>query len=197
MKKWITKSLAITVAFLTFGLITPNHEIWANFEEPILKKSAVNVYEPSTNDISDTYQLDELIVGEISPLENLLIGAKEQSYIKFGQKITPVIADEFEEIIFPKMSKAIEMTLASFPKDKVYQLAISNSPSGDYKEKIFNVYDTKSGKDVLRFHVRLENRPFDGHYYNFHYHTYEDQFTAHFDLGEIYYSKNQPPKWLS
>ena len=196
MKKWIYKTLAITVAFLTFGIITPNHEIWTSFEQLDNQKKSV-IYDPSTNDIANSYQLDELIEQPESPLASILMNAKEQSYIKFGTKISPVIGEEFDTIIYPKMAEAIEMTLAKLDDEAIQHLAISESPSGDYREKIFNIYNVENRKDIMRFHVRTENRPFEGHYYNFHYHLHEDQFITHYNLGEIYWSKNTPPKWLS
>ncbi len=195
MKKWIYKTLAITVAFLTFGIITPNHEIWTSLEQLEDQKKAV-VYEPSTNDVANSYQLDELIELE-SPLASILKNAKEQSYIKFGTKISPVIGENFDAFIYPKMVEAIETTIAKLDDGTVQHLAISESPSGDYGEKIFNIYNVENRKDIMRFHVRTENRPFEGHYYNFHYHLQEDKFTTHYNLGEIYWSKNTPPKWLS
>ena len=33
MKKWLQKSLIITVALLTFGVITPGHEIWTGLQD--------------------------------------------------------------------------------------------------------------------------------------------------------------------
>jgi hypothetical protein len=196
MKKWVYKTLAITVAFLTFGIITPNHEIWTSLEQLDNQKKAV-IYEPSTNDVADSYQLDELIEQPENPLASILTNAKEQSYIKFGTKISPVIGEEFETIIYPKMAEAIEMTLAQLDDKTIKQIAITESPSGDYSEKIFNIYNIENRKDLMRFHVRTENRPFEGHYYNFHYHLNADQFATHYNLGEIYWSKNTPPKWMS
>ena len=196
MKKWVYKTLAITVAFLTFGIITPNHEIWTSLEQLDNQKKAV-IYEPSTNDVADSYQLDELIEQPENPFASILTNAKEQSYIKFGTKISPVIGEEFETIIYPKMAEAIEMTLAQLDDKTIKQIAITESPSGDYSEKIFNIYNIENRKDLMRFHVRTENRPFEGHYYNFHYHLKADQFATHYNLGEIYWSKNTPPKWLS
>ncbi len=196
MKKWVYKTLAITVAFLTFGIITPNHEIWTSLEQLDDHKKAV-IYAPATNDVADTYQLDELIEQPENAFSSILTNAKEQSYIKFGTKISPVISEEFENIIYPKMAEAIEMTLAQLDEDIVQHLAITESPSGDYSEKIFNIYNVENRKDLMRFHVRTENRPFEGHYYNFHYHLEQDHFATHYNLGDIYWSKNTPPKWLS
>lgn len=190
------KTLAITVAFLTFGIITPNHEIWTSLEQLDDQKNAV-IYEPSTNDVANSYQLDELIEQPENHLASILSNAKEQSYIKFGSKISPVIGEEFNTMIYPKMVEAIEMTVAQLDDDTIQHLAITESPSGDYSEKIFNIYNVENRKDIIRFHVRTENRPLEGHYYNFHYHLEQDNFVTHYNLGEIYWSKNTPPKWLS
>jgi len=196
MKKWFYKTLAVTVAFLTFGIITPNHEIWTSFERLDDQEKSV-IYQPSTNDVASSYQLDELIEQPESPIASILTNAKEQSYIKFGAKISPVIGEEFDTLIYPKMAEVIEKTLAQLDDETLQYLAISESPSGEYREKIFNIYNVENGKDIMRFHVRTENRPFEGHYYNFHYHLQEDEYTTHYNLGEIYWSKNTPPKWLS
>lgn len=197
MKKWLYKSLVTSVALVTFGLITPNHEIWANFDEERNAKSVVDRNED--NLISSAYQLDDILL-EQTPLptvDSFFEAAKEQSYIKFGTRIGPVIEDEFETNIFPKIEEAISMTVERLGHESLSNLSISEKPSGEYSEKIFHIVDNDSKKDVIRFHVRTENRPFDGFYYNFHYHTFEDNYATHYNLGEIYWSKNQPPKWLS
>ena len=179
-------------------MITPNHEIWANFDQDRHAKSILEG-SPDPNDVSSAYQLDELISEENEQLSinDFVIAAKEQSYLKFGSRIGPVIENDFEENIFPKIEEAIEATVVRLGDDKMRSLVISEKPSGEYSEKIFHIVDTDSKKDVIRFHVRTENRPFDGYYYNFHYHTYEDNYVQHYNLGEIYWSKNMPPKWLS
>lgn len=197
MKKWIQKSIVIAVALLTFGLITPNHEIWDALDQHRSKgaeiQSANNVQQTevvafedlqSVNDDEDTTQL-------------LLKAAKEQSYLKFGSRIAPKISDEFDTYIFPKMQEAIEMTVARVDHKNAQSLVISEKPSGAYAEKIFNISYADNEQDLIRFHVRTENRPQEGFFYNFHYHTAEDQFAKHYDLGEIYWSKDTPPKWLS
>lgn len=197
LKKWIYKSLVITVALLSFGLITPKHEIWANFDEDRHGKSVLD--RPSDNHISAAYQLDDIIVDEkpLPTTDDFVSAAKEQSYIKFGTKVGPVIEQQFETDIFPKIEEAIAMTVERVGDEKLRNLTVSEKPSGDYSEKIFHIVDSQSNADVIRFHVRTENRPFDGYYYNFHYHTFEDNYSKHYDLGEIYWSKNTPPKWLS
>lgn len=85
MKKWLQKIFVVSVAFLTFGVINPNHEIWNNFEDDLKPN---RLQEPSANDISSAIQLDTLLYEENSSLAQSLKGAaKTQSYIKFGPRI--------------------------------------------------------------------------------------------------------------
>lgn len=197
MKKWLYKSLVVSVALLTFGMITPNHEIWANFDEERGIKSALD--RQDDNQISSAYQLDDILIAEQPQptIDTFVEAAKEQAYLKFGTRIGPVIEDEFETKIFPKIGEAIAMTVDRLGHDTLTNLSITEKPSGEYSEKIFHIVDKDAKKDVIRFHVRTENRPFEGFYYNFHYHTFEDNYQTHYDLGDIYWSKNTPPKWLS
>ncbi|MEK4229277.1 YpjP family protein [Solibacillus sp. FSL H8-0538] len=197
MKKWLYKSLVVSVALLTFGMITPKHEIWTTLEYGVEPN---RTHESSGNDLSAAFQLDTILLEdsrEEASIDTILSAAKQQSYIKFGSRIGPVIENEFETNIFPKMEEAIEITLARLGNDAIQSLTITEKPSGAYSEKIFHIIDNATAQDVIRFHVRTENRPFDGFYYNFHYHTMEDSYVTHYNLGEIYWSKNTPPKWLS
>ncbi len=50
MKKWLQKILVIFVAFITFGIISPNHEIWELLESD---QSANSKSELSDNQIVD------------------------------------------------------------------------------------------------------------------------------------------------
>lgn len=201
MKKWLQKTLVITVALLTFGLITPNHEIWDSLENSQSNNGthgstfASNPIQQESTLVEDSFSDDKS--NDTPDLESILVAAKEQAYIKFGSRIGPVIHDEFEETIFPKLQEVIELTLARQNEESTKYLAISQKPSGEYNEKIFHISHGTSGKDLIRFHVRTEKRPQEGYYYNFHYHTSEDNFVAHHSLGDIYWSKNTPPKWLS
>lgn len=194
MKKWIQKSFIIAVALLTFGVITPTHDIWSGLQEKHGPKQSIG---PLTNtaDYEDYYiGLEE---AEDSFEDNLITSARTLAYEKFGTKIGPVIATEFDEVIFPKMDEVIRLTLTN--TDELYknQLAISERPAGNYSEKIFDVYDKEEKQDLIRFHVRTDKRPQDGYFFNFHYHIAEDDFTVHHTLGDIYWSKDTPPKWLS
>ncbi|RHW37698.1 hypothetical protein D1B33_08765 [Lysinibacillus yapensis] len=202
MKKWLQKTLVITVAMLTLGLITPNHEIWDVLDNGQSNNGSQNrniLARESTE--QETVLVDEYVPNEVpdelTNYDSLLTAAKEQTYIKFGSKIAPVIGDEFEERIYPKLEEVIEQTFNSMDEGSVKYLALSSQPSGQYSEKIFHISHGMSGEDLLRFHVRTEKRPQEGYYYNFHYHTADDNFVAHHSLGDIYWSKDTPPKWLS
>lgn len=184
------------VAFLTFGLITPTHEIWEAFDQNPSNRASIGPSGTSTAE-ANALPIEQT---EIQPVDHsalLVDAAKEQSYIKFGTKIGPKISNEFDSIIFPKMEEAIAMTVEGLDDKSLASLTISEKPSGNYGEKIFNITNNETGMDLIRFHVRTEKRPQDGYFYNFHYHSAEDDFMAHNNLGDIYWEKNTPPKWLS
>ncbi|KXH81799.1 YpjP family protein [Sporosarcina sp. HYO08] len=193
MKKWLQKTLIAAVAFLTLGVISPSHEFWTTLHG---KDDAKQADQPSIAKSDYTLDFAETVQEETTSQEDLVSAAKEMSYMKFGTKIGPVIETQFDEVIFPKIEEAIGMTLTDADLHK-RRLAITERPAGGYAEKIFHVYDKETRKDVIRFHVRTEKRPQDGYFFNFHYHVAEDDYVKHYALGEIYWSKNTPPKWLS
>lgn len=197
MKKWLQKGLMISVALLTFGVIAPDHEIWNQLEN----NEKVRAHEPSANDITAAIQLDDIFLEELPDpqvvLASIKLAAKEQTFTKFGTRIAPVIGDDFEANILPKMEEAIDMAIARLDDDSIRSLTVSEKPAGQYSERIFHIKNEDTREDIIRFHVRTENRLDEGYFYNFHYHTNDDHFATHHDLGEIYWSKNTPPKWLS
>jgi hypothetical protein len=200
MKKYMQNFIIALVAVLTLGVISPNHEIWTNLQP---KDDTREADRPTSSNHELQLGLEDRIFERESfepPLsieDTLLHPAKDLAYAKFGSRIGPVIHDEFEESIFPKIEEVIHQTVASTGGLDNKMLAITEYPSGDYAEKMFHVSDTMLGKDLIRFHVRTEKRPLDGYFYNFHYHSAEDNFTVHHSIGDIYWSKNTPPKWLS
>ena len=101
--RWLQKSLIVAVALLTFGVITPAHEIWSSFQDKSDSKHAEGSFELSDYELSYTEpQLDNVP----KSMEELLItSARDLSYQKFGTKIGPVIANEFDDIIFPKIDE--------------------------------------------------------------------------------------------
>lgn len=203
MKKWIQKSLMATVAVLTLGAISPSHDFWQQFDSHKSSYSTIDDLKasiPKTPTIEDfqDIQFDVVLDEKSGPsIDDLKLAAKEQTYIKFGSRIAPKIGDEFDERIYPKMLEAIDLTIARLDDETINQLAITEQPSGHYKERIFHIKNSVTQRDIIRFHVRTENRIDEGYFYNFHYHTFEDRFATHYDLGEIQWSKNKPPQWLS
>ncbi len=194
--KWFQKLLIGLVAFLTLGIITPTHDIWSSLQE---KEGSKEVGPSIESDEQLIEFAEETIETEDEfPLEDVfIVKARELSYEKFGSKIAPVISSEFEENVFPKIDEAIRETLNSSSDVHKHQLAMSQKPAGDYSEKIFNLYDEMDKKDLIRFHVRTDKRPQEGYYFNFHYHKADDNYMKHYSLGDIYWSKDTPPKWLS
>lgn len=200
MKKHFQKLIIAIVAVLTLGVISPSHEIWTTLQP---KDSSREADLPTSSKHELQLGLEDSIFDrgrfEQTPSieEALFHPAKEMAYMKFGTKIGPVIQNEFDESIFPKIEEVIHSTVASAGGLEKRKISITETPSGHYAEKIFHVSDTDDNKDLIRFHVRTEKRPQDGYFYNFHYHSADDNFTVHHSLGDIYWSKNTPPKWLS
>lgn len=199
MKKYFQKLFIAIVAVLTLGVISPSHEIWTTLQP----KDNARADLPSSSNHELQLGLEDSIFEretfeETPSIEEMLFNpAKELAYLKFGSRIGPIIQSEFDQVIFPKMSEVIESTVAFAGGLEKGRISITETPSGNYAEKIFHVSDTEVNKDLIRFHVRTEKRPQDGYFYNFHYHTADDNFTVHHSLGDIYWSKNTPPKWLS
>ncbi|MBT2582108.1 YpjP family protein [Planococcus sp. ISL-109] len=197
MKSWWQKSLMIAVTVLTLGAITPNHMIWESLlEEDDIPKSHASQgqtkeYTLEWIDPAEYYVTTDTILADFRS------AAEEQSYVKFGSRIGPVIDAEFRTRILPAIQQVIDTELSVYGKENLCNLAISEKPSGDHAEKIFHVYHKASGKDEIRFHVRTEKKPLEGYSFNFHYHLASDQYQRHISIGDIYWSKDTPPKWLS
>ncbi|MBV7508042.1 YpjP family protein [Bacillus sp. sid0103] len=197
MNNWLRKTLFVLVSVLTFGLVTPTHLIdQVNADN----RTDRDAFEAPSKEIafgqSNTIK-EELEFDKDKFIEELLIQAEFQSYQKFGTKIKPVIENEFREVILPNIEKALAEMSVQFPEDDLKNLTISEHPSAGLSEKIFNITNQGTGQDVLRFHVRRDNPPQAGFWFNFHYHTYHDDFQSHHELGTIYWAKNTPPKWMS
>ena len=203
MPLWMKKSVVVLLSIMTLGLVSPNDFYWfdeAKATKPDNDKALGNaVFEensiaaPSVYIESDheTEEIDE----RMRLLENLSEKAEQNSYIKFGDRIGPRIEDEFTSIILPKMEEAIAAYVNECPDAELPYIAITENPSSGLGEKIFNVYNSNTKENLILFHVRRENVPQEGHWFNFHYHTAADQFVAHHSLGSIYWDKNAPPHW--
>ena len=72
---------------------------------------------------------------------------------------------------------------AQYPEEDLSQLIVSEVPSGGTSERIFHILNKQTNTDVIRFHVRRDHPPKEAFAFNFHYHTDQDQFQTHHDLG--------------
>ncbi|WP_413309286.1 YpjP family protein [Bacillus sp. 1P10SD] len=196
MNKWLRKPLFVLISILTFGLVTPtqlmNSVNAENFKD-------IDAFEASADRSITQHNgfFEESEFNREEFMEQLIKQAEIQSYQKFGTKIKPVIEDEFREVILPNIEMAIAQTADQFPEEDLKNLTISEQPGSGLSEKIFNIKSSLTGKDILRFHVRRDNPPQAGYWFNFHYHTIYDDYQSHHELGSIFWAKNTPPKWMS
>lgn len=122
--------------------------------------------------------------------------AKKQTHMKLGPRIMNQVEDNFTNTILPNMEMVLTNVLEDAQKASPF-LAITEGPSQGNGEKIFTIYDYQTKKDIARFDVRRVKRPLEGYWFNFHYHVNADDFQEHHEIGEIYWDKNSPPKWMS
>lgn len=204
MKMWMRKTLVALFTIATFGLVSPPSALMT--DKPSELSSSDKTPYTAVYDKSDEMRSWELTQEEskeqTDPFEQykqeVLSNAENQSFLKFGRKITPVIEDEYREEIQPKIEQVLTDYLTNFKDDEKFQdVVLTDQPSSGNGEKIFHIYNRKTGEDLLRFHVRRDQPPHSGHWFNFHYHTAEDGFQTHHELGNIYWDKNTPPSWMS
>lgn len=193
--KWLKKSLVVLISVLTFGMVSPADLTWFGEDNSAKaqKKDAIEgsqtfQYEASIENYQTELPYDQFI-------ESMMIKAEENAYMKFGEKIKPKIELEFKSAILPKIENAIQEMAEQYPEEKLTALSITEEPASGRGEKIFHIYNQTNGEDTIRFHVRQENPPQEGYWFDFHYHTYHDNFVEHHELGKIYWDKNTPPKW--
>ncbi|KIN30093.1 hypothetical protein B4072_2281 [Bacillus subtilis] len=189
----------VLFTIVTFGLVSPPAALMADKpsgQPSSLEQNDYTAFYDEYDDESDDRRDSELLFQSYK--EQLLDSAEDQSFLKFGSRIAPVIEDDYRKEILPKIENVISDYLATLQDDEAYQdVVISSTPSAGKTEKIFNVYNRTTGEDLLRFHVRRDHPPHDGYWFNFHYHTAEDGFQSHHELGSIYWDRNTPPNWMS
>lgn len=199
MPKWMKKTLVVFITVFTFGLVTPPSSLFIT--EPNTNDSQEPDFEhlhnhhPIVPETLNRQEVEEDVYFDF--VKNTMEHAEVVSFEKFGQRIGPTIEDEFKSVILPKIEEVIETLSTEFDDENLKYFAVSENPAGGIGERIFNIYDTTSGKDLIRFHVRRDKLPLEGYWFNFHYHTHHDHFSNHHTLGDIYWDKNTPPKWLS
>ncbi|WP_080872149.1 YpjP family protein [Oceanobacillus timonensis] len=195
MKLWWRRIAVVFITILTLGIYSPTNLLEVDAD----KRSDNSV--SSSSDIDTASVIKEATQSYIvedaraSYLKHLQKEAKVLSLEKFGPKITDKVEDEFAAAILPQMET---MLVDLVEHSEAYNdIAITEKPSKGYGERMFNVSNNRSGETLVKFHVRRENRPLEGHYFHFHYHLSEDGFQKHHPIGDIYWDRNTPPKWMT
>ncbi|PAV31648.1 hypothetical protein CIL05_03040 [Virgibacillus profundi] len=200
MKLWMRKITVVLVTIMTLGLYVPPLSLDVDADEnKDTISSDSDSYEVASPPISDIREEELDFPHELDEddyfIQVITEKAKERTITKLGSKITNQIEDDFLHDILLNMEEALHTILAE--SGKVQYFGITEHPSKGLGEKIFNIYDYRTHKDVARFHVRRDNRPLEGYWFNFHYHLSNDSFEEHHEIGEIYWNKNIPPKWMA
>ena len=82
-----SKSIVIMVAFLTFGLITPTHEIWEAFDQNPSNRASIGPSPGTSTAEAAALPIETEIQEEPVDYSALLVdAAKEQSYKNSAQK---------------------------------------------------------------------------------------------------------------
>jgi hypothetical protein len=199
LPKWLRKTLVAAITACTFGLVTPPSSLMAA-DEPTADDAPSSDWQhggrvSQTTSVAVESATQALPITRQQFIEQTMEKAARQSYEKFGRKIAPVIEDEFRDVILPRIEEVIASLAEQYPEEQLRYLAVTENPSGGMGERIFHIYRVDTGEDIIRFHVRREHPPQDGYWFQFHYHTWHDDFRTHYELGKIYWDKNTPPQW--
>ncbi|MFC7063873.1 YpjP family protein [Halobacillus seohaensis] len=205
MKLWIRKIFVVFIAIMTLGMYIPPNYLEtdaAENKEVSSKEGSKPVTLSNTEDAAPTETIEASLPHEDfqsndSFKQTITEQAKDQMVTKMGPRIIEKVEDDFQTDILPKMEEVIETLLAEAGEEKAPYYEITEQMTSGYGEKIFNMYDYRTKQEVARFDVRRDNRPGEGYWFNFHYHLSKDNFEKHHMIGEIYWDKNTPPKWMS
>ncbi|WP_373894274.1 YpjP family protein [Virgibacillus natechei] len=202
MKMWMRKIAVVLITIVTLGMYTPPALLTTDAEENNEYTNADEDMASGALETEAVEEIDEALeqpqpLGEDYFIRTMTEQAKEQTITKLGPRIANQVEDEFSTIILPKMEEVLETILAEAGEDLLPYYAIAEQPAAGDGERIFNVHDYHTQKDIAKFHVRRDNRPMEGYWFNFHYHLSDDSFVAHREIGEIYWDKNMPPKWMA
>jgi len=204
MKIWMRKVAVVLVTIMTLGIYVPPISLDVDAEEnkDALSSKSDN-HEAISNAVSEVkeeidYKLDsDEDEDKDYFIQSITEEAKEQTITKLGSRIVNQIDEEFLNDILLNMGEVLQTILVDTNENGSQYYGITERPSEGPGEKIFNIYDYRTQKDVAKFHVRRDNRPLEGYWFNFHYHLSNDNFEEHHEIGEIYWDKNIPPRWMS
>jgi hypothetical protein len=203
MKLMFKKILVVLTTIATLGMYTPTallevqaDEAKDNLPNSDLREGSSRTTVPVQQEESIDIQSEQTLHHKDYFINDMIHQAKDQTMAKFGPRMINKVEDEFTDQILPAM-ESILTTLVDDAGDDYIHYEITETPSKGYGEKIFHVYDHRKGQDVARFDVRRDNRPLEGYFFNFHYHLSKDGFKEHHEIGDLYWDKNTPPKWMA
>lgn len=192
MQTWMRKLFVSIIAVLTLGLYVPPALVDANESDD----KDTFIPSPSANEVA-VAELPEQAVVEQTIMEQLTEKAIMQTKAKLGDRILHQVDDEFEAVILPKIEQELEIIFSDIDDTELATFQITENPAQGYGERIFNIFNYSTNKTVAKFHVRRDFRPLEGYWFNFHYHLADDQFEKHYAIGDIFWDKNTPPKWMT
>ncbi|WP_226580366.1 YpjP family protein [Halobacillus litoralis] len=199
MKPLMRRIFVVLISLLTLGMYVPPTQLDTDAAEK-KELSEHNHYSQST--ISpEVEEFPEVLSDEPLQTDGLIDSFTEQARAQTVAKMGPRILDKVDEdlttSILPKMEEALDEILSSAGEGQVPYYEITEEPASGYGERIFNIYNHLTNEEVARFHVRRDKRPGEGYWFNFHYHLQDDNFMKHHQIGDVYWEKNTPPKWMS
>jgi len=208
MKRWFRKGLVVLLTILTLGIYTPS--LGYNPTEKIDERKDRHSSKMNMSEDPWIEAFQEELFGGIYPTQDFTSVLDEKDYLiadlieqanyltwrKLGPRIAGQVEAELEREIIPAIEGIVQQILLE-NEDHIQYFSMTEHPTKGIGERIFHIYDERTTQDIVRFHVRRDHRPLEGYWFNFHYHLAEDNYEHHYDIGEIYWDKNVPPKWMT
>lgn len=211
--EWVKKILVVFVAVLTFGTVIPSfpahyvgkpddHEHIYKEKSPDAALKAVPSDRSGRSNHAEEKSWSETVPANAS--KERLIQAfsdytlqelRQQGRQKFGRRVAEKISNAYNTEIAPTFLLEVRRVSGRHDVRWIRHLDVTHSPTSGMGERILHVYQTDSGREVLKLHVRRDHPPKDGYWFDFHYHTAQDGFQKHHELKKVYWGKNMPPKW--
>jgi len=219
MPQWLKKTLVTLVAVLTLGTVVPTVNYHSDNNRPNrygndgarTRSEAEPIVLVQTKE-ADAQEAEKrsdeswaAIAAQCETKDEMLAElerftmkeAETQGIQKFGDNIAEVIGETYKKEIVPKFAKAVTSLGAMTDTETLRHLAVSHNPASGTGERIMHLYDERTGKEWVKFHVRRDHPPLDGYYFTFHYHVEDDNFQNHYEVGKINWGKNTPPNWTA
>ncbi|TGB02266.1 YpjP family protein [Halobacillus salinus] len=198
MTTWGRKLFVVLVSVLTLGLYIPPAYAADTAEKEVAPQEPEEQESHFLNTIEEVQDTPEdLPLTADDYVNQMKEQAKEQTMMKMGPRIIQKVDEDMTEDILPKIEEIVDSILEDMDEDELPHYEITEELTPGYGEKIFTLINKESGEELARFDVRRDKRPGEGYWFNFHYHLKDDNFAKHHTIGEVYWEKNTPPKWMS